>query len=350
MEDAIHARDDTGEGGEPDGNGSKSDHRRSKSGGILGGFLRTSKDAPAGKAPAIQEGRDDTHAQDAEGAQRGSSIATALRQSQGRPRKGSLRKAAMAKMRERSSSLLKTRPPTTATNTATATATTMSVGSRDDTTTLGGLSYEEAPLNASADRGWVPAISLPPSSAATTETPLNAPKATPSLLASPITSPVGPYASTTDEDEIMSFYRPSASSSDFSLNRPNQGPLTSLTHRRSNRSDRRASVTAVSTPAEIDLGEDWDYTETEWWGWVVLVATWIVFVVGMGSCLGVWSWAWDVGETPYAPPDLEDDATLPITGYYPALIVCTAVMSWVWVVISWLGMKAFRHAKVGVDG
>ena len=70
----------------------------------------------------------------------------------------------------------------------------------------------------------------------------------------------------------------------------------------------------------------------------------------MGSCLGVWSWAWDVGETPYAPPDLEDDATLPITGYYPALIVCTAVTSWVWVVVAWVGMKYFRHAKVGVDG
>jgi len=69
----------------------------------------------------------------------------------------------------------------------------------------------------------------------------------------------------------------------------------------------------------------------------------------MGSCLGVWSWAWDVDETPYAPPDLEDDDTLPITGYYPALMVCTAVMAWVWVVVAWVGMKYFRHAKVGVD-
>jgi hypothetical protein len=99
------------------------------------------------------------------------------------------------------------------------------------------------------------------------------------------------------------------------------------------------------------LEEDWDYSETEWWGWVVLVVTWIVFVVGMGSCLGLWSWAWDVGETPYAPPELEDDPTLPITGYYPALMVCTAVMAWVWVVVAWVGMKYFRHAKVvGEDG
>ncbi|KAK5284844.1 hypothetical protein LTR98_011303 [Exophiala xenobiotica] len=59
--------------------------------------------------------------------------------------------------------------------------------------------------------------------------------------------------------------------------------------------------------------EGWDYTETAFWGHVILIVTWIVFVVGMGSCFDVWSWAWDVGETPYAPPELEDDPTLPIS-------------------------------------
>lgn len=94
---------------------------------------------------------------------------------------------------------------------------------------------------------------------------------------------------------------------------------------------------------------DWDYTETAQWGWVVLTATWVVFVVGMGSCLGVWSWAWDVGQTPWAPPELEDDPTLPIVGYYPALIILTAVVSWVWVVVAWVGMKYFKHAKMQGD-
>ena len=35
---------------------------------------------------------------------------------------------------------------------------------------------------------------------------------------------------------------------------------------------------------------EWDYSETRWWGWIILFVTWIVFVVGMGSCFGVWSW------------------------------------------------------------
>lgn len=69
----------------------------------------------------------------------------------------------------------------------------------------------------------------------------------------------------------------------------------------------------------------------------------------MGSCLDIWSWAWDVGETPYAPPELEDDETLPIVGYYPALIVLTAgVVGWLWVGVAWVGMKYFRHAKIEV--
>ncbi|KAL8683850.1 MAG: hypothetical protein Q9224_001681 [Gallowayella concinna] len=107
----------------------------------------------------------------------------------------------------------------------------------------------------------------------------------------------------------------------------------------------KSPLSAVAVE-NLPLPEEWDYSETRWWGWVVLVVTWIVFVVGMGSCLGVWSWAWDVGQTPSAPPELEDDPTLPIVGYYPALIILTGVMAWVWVTVAWVGMKYFKHAKM----
>jgi hypothetical protein len=115
--------------------------------------------------------------------------------------------------------------------------------------------------------------------------------------------------------------------------------------RRLRKSSIPAPIPIIGMPP-IRSTQSHDYRETEWWGWIILLATWIVFVVGMGSCLEVWSWAWDVGETPYAPPELEDDPTLPIVGYYPALIVMTGVMAWVWVIVAWVGMKYFRHAKV----
>jgi len=198
---------------------------------------------------------------------------------------------------------------------------------------------------------------------------------------STLTSPSISYSTTDDEDGLHMAGRPltpSLSLSSISLLRPERaslssgsdsyfasahvhahplGPSTpppSIQHRRSTiqRAKSPLALTSLAglsaTPLPPAEG-DWDYAETEWWGWVVLIVTWIVFVVGMGSCLGVWSWAWDVGTTPYAPPELEDDPTLPIVGYYPALMILTTVMAWVWVVAAWVGMKYFRHARVTGD-
>ncbi|KAI9716274.1 MAG: hypothetical protein M1812_005499 [Candelaria pacifica] len=174
------------------------------------------------------------------------------------------------------------------------------------------------------------------------------------LFNSPLTSQTLGDASTTDEDEMITIphHNANGSATTQMLKKPSSSGSESyfpsqLDHsqlRRSTNKPKSPLGTLASGPTEPP--EEWDYSATEWWGWVVLAVTWIVFVVGMGSCFGVWSWAWDVGETPYAPPELEDDPTLPIVGYYPALIILTAVMAWVWVVIAWVGMKYFKHAKI----
>lgn len=173
------------------------------------------------------------------------------------------------------------------------------------------------------------------------------------------TSPPLGETSTTDEEDALSIsYRapPSLAGAPSSKRRPSASSTSyfptvpiSPDRRHSSNSHRPKSPLSASPARSPDTPEEWDYSETEWWGWVVLLITWIVFVVGMGSCLGVWSWAWDVGETPYAPPELEDDPTLPIVGYYPALMILTIVMAWVWVVIAWIGMKYFKHAKISSD-
>jgi hypothetical protein len=157
------------------------------------------------------------------------------------------------------------------------------------------------------------------------------------------------YGSTTDEDNEGLTLRPRSTSGSYPQITPT--PPTSnpgISRRRSSRSATQMSIPAMPLVNGLPTSSltRYDYSETEWWGWIILLATWIVFVVGMGSCLEVWSWAWDVGETPYAPPELEDDPTLPIVGYYPALIIMTGVMAWVWVIAAWVGMKYFRHAKV----
>jgi hypothetical protein len=249
----------------------------------------------------------------------------------GRKRSSSLRQAAMAKMRER----IVVPPPSVMTST--------DALSLDEPLDDGPPHVDAAPNPSSKDEATLNSKStLPPLDQIQRHAPASSASPT-------FSSAEGPYVSTTDDDEAVSLHYPPASSSNSSLNHSLADSAMSTTRRRPQRTEPRATPTASPPPTDPNMDDDWDHSETEWWGWVILAATWIVFVVVMGSCFGVWSWAWDVGETPYAPPDLEDDDTLPITGYYPALIVCTAVMSWVWVVVAWVGLKYFRHAKVVAD-
>jgi hypothetical protein len=323
-----HARVDNNEVAGPE---SETGNRRSKAGGVLGAlpFLQSSKTA-ASRLSKSNNG----HAVDEEGAKSGPAIATAaLPQSHGRKRTGSLRQAAMAKVREH----IVVTPPII--------ATTMSTLSSDDAPTSRSV-HENASLDSSPESEWLPGGNNSPFVLAASNSSLHQqirPKSE-QPTSSTNSSPEGPLAWTTDEDEAVSFHHPPTSSSRNSSHFTSEDPAMSTLRRRLTRAEPQDPVTTIPTPSDLDIEGEWDYSETEWWGWVILIATWIVFVVVMGSCFGVWSWAWDVGETPYAPPDLEDDDTLPITGYYPALMVCTAVMSWVWVVVAWVGMKYFRHS------
>ena len=161
-------------------------------------------------------------------------------------------------------------------------------------------------------------------------------------------------ASTTDEDDspvsptsiaLPPIPKPPSFSDSYF---PPQLPRL-LRRKHSTMSSQSSPLASLPPTVPSPVPSEWDYSETRWWGWVILIVTWIVFVVGMGSCFEVWSWAWDVGETPYAPPELEDDPTLPVVGYYPALIILTTVMAWVWVVVAWVGMKYFKHANISGD-
>lgn len=84
------------------------------------------------------------------------------------------------------------------------------------------------------------------------------------------------------------------------------------------------------------------------WGYCVLAVTWLVFVLGMGTISGVWSWAF--GDAAPHDADWEDwEGGVPIEEYYPCLAILTGgVMAWIWVIAAWIGLKYFRHsAPVG---
>ena len=343
-------------GGESPNTSSPGGHKRSLSGSILSklSFLRTSSDAQEMRSTnsQIDNVKDESWKSRSSG---GAMAAVLEQQKKTRKRKGSLRKTAMLgtgrlrlEGRDRRSSALETVKTATASRSDTSEEVLSATGpTSPDELPTPRQSYEKSSLySASTSMGLgssISGIKVNNGNHSDEALSLNG------LLRKPTLGDL----STTDEDDVIALPRspiltnrvsiikkPSSSASDSyfpagavgiqrlrSANKSNS-PLTSLT------------IEPTTTP------EEWDYSDTEWWGWVVLIVTWIVFVVGMGSCFGVWSWAWDVGETPYAPPELEDDPTLPIVGYYPALIILTAVMAWVWVTVAWVGMKYFKHAKI----
>ncbi|CZR65150.1 uncharacterized protein PAC_15050 [Phialocephala subalpina] len=330
-------------------------HRRTISGSILSklSFLRPNPDESPEKAPLSPEympGDDRVSPKKTSRA-----MAVAVQQQKTRRRKGSLRKAALlGRGAQREKREIKTH----------ALESEHQIGFGADGA-LSPTSPDDMPRAATIGLGidTTPRPSMEGYASRANNTLLSPIKTLPMgtddcLVTSPTlaTSPTLTYTSTTDEDDILSIRThnppvsrmgPSNSSGSDSYFPPGAG---SLTRRRSgNKAKSPLSLGGLAASPLPQPDAEWDYSETEWWGWVVLIVTWIVFVTGMGSCLGVWSWAWDVGETPYAPPELEDDPTLPIVGYYPALIILTAVMAWVWVVVAWVGMKYFRHAKISGD-
>lgn len=291
-------------------------HRRTISGNIFSKLLRTSSDQEK---------------QDGEEQSRG-----AMAEVQKRKRKGSLRKAVLGKGRERKGSDKQKSSP-------------LSSSKQQD---------EETTPRPSRDMSSVQSPESPPRWPFRTLSRVSIPSIRSSIASidpassrASITSPTMATDASSDDDVMlpkMPVLRRLPSSSNDSYFPPVQEPVRRLLTASQKSPLATQPQSVAGTP---DEEEEWDYSETAFWGYVILLVTWLVFVVGMGSCFGVWSWAWDVGETAPAPPELEDDPSLPIVGYYPALLVLTCIMAWVWVVVAWVGMKYFRHADFkGDDG
>lgn len=398
-------------------------HKRSVSGNILAklNFLRNAnedgrppsrgdkakgqdKDVPLQKSPKSAKSRksiddDEAPSSPVSPVKGESAIAAALKPSKTRKRKGSLRKTAllggrklMTEGRERKNSFLQRSPglkvpalqafpmpATKASGSADHIGQTVFVPEHDDVENTNEslrskFSFENLDALSSTDSGWSSpstTVTAPRLSLVTEHREQQAVNSASSGLTNSTTSLASPvnlksrpsYASTTDDDDVLTFDTRSAASiggrqwGDSHLLTPTSvssgyfpellPPNTSAEALSRRLSARKTSPLSHNIQLATEP-EPHDYTETEYWGWVILLVTWVTFAVGMGSCLDIWSWAWDVGETPYAPPDLEDDPTLPIVGYYPALIVLTGVVAWVWITVAWIGMKYFRHARVDV--
>lgn len=83
------------------------------------------------------------------------------------------------------------------------------------------------------------------------------------------------------------------------------------------------------------------------YGLAIILCTWAVFLLGMVMIMKGWK---DPENTVHNYTKYEDETGYPIPLYYMSLIFLFPVVAWIWSLISWMGMKFFRHAGRGVKG
>lgn len=82
---------------------------------------------------------------------------------------------------------------------------------------------------------------------------------------------------------------------------------------------------------------------------MILASTWTIVIFGVGSMFGVWKTllGYDSSAVRYSL-SYEKQTGYPISEYYVCLIFMTFFVAWVWCLVSWMGMKFYRHTKGGI--
>ncbi|ODV92920.1 hypothetical protein CANCADRAFT_1517 [Tortispora caseinolytica NRRL Y-17796] len=104
-----------------------------------------------------------------------------------------------------------------------------------------------------------------------------------------------------------------------------------------------------------EILEEWKDTWN--WGWIILIGTWSIGIIGIWSSLGlsrlVITHCYNVtDEKCYQlyqkistwSSKTFDGTEVEIGDYYIMMLLLLGVMAWVWCITSWVGMKLFRHA------
>ena len=257
--------------------GSGSSHKRSLSGSLFSRFqfLKTNLDDPTTDG-----------ATDGNTSPTGGSIAGAMQQRKNRRRRGSLRKTALLGGRERKGSDAKSKSPLSSPTSLAERSGLKVVTSSNENDATPRQNHDNQVQPEPVPQRWRgPRIS-------TTSVNSSAPSIEPPASIPSVTSPTAPTeASFTDDEEMIAFPQlqtnlrklPSSIEDSYFPPQDRRRPTT-----------RKASPLASQPNSEVIspiIEDEWDYSETAYWGYVILIVTWLVFVIGMGSCFGIWSWA-----------------------------------------------------------
>ncbi|AWU77810.1 hypothetical protein CAS74_002518 [Pichia kudriavzevii] len=104
------------------------------------------------------------------------------------------------------------------------------------------------------------------------------------------------------------------------------------------------------------ISEDEYLCSLKVYGYSIIVVTWLVFTVSIGTIFNLWEWCLDVGSVKewllknrwislvYREVSLQEK---PVENYYIFVFFLNFVILWIWAVSSWISMKLFRHSKGG---
>lgn len=111
------------------------------------------------------------------------------------------------------------------------------------------------------------------------------------------------------------------------------------------------------TEKEAELTQDEYLEKLEVFGYVIMVASWLLFVVSVGTIFDLWQWCFRLStfrlerirSFPLVGEIMKciEEQNMVIDNYYLLIFFLNFVILWIWAVASWISMKLFRHSKGG---
>lgn len=118
--------------------------------------------------------------------------------------------------------------------------------------------------------------------------------------------------------------------------------------------DTAVEESAIDDMIEEDQENGPDRDTLRLYAYIILFGCWVTFAFGLGSIFGLWQWCFEVVPHPsnvdspvlkYLVEAFSEDTV--IDHYYSYVFFLNFVIVWLWVFVSWIGMKLFRHSKGG---
>ncbi|KAL1573297.1 hypothetical protein MG5_01697 [Candida albicans P57072] len=106
----------------------------------------------------------------------------------------------------------------------------------------------------------------------------------------------------------------------------------------------------IESPDSIDL-DPINHENLAVYGYLLLISTWMLFIISINSIFEIWRFIIQPLQSSPTSLLLYDKLTISFETIdsYIIKLWCIYVVCWWWAIVSWSGLKLFRHSK-GIQG